>query len=98
MPAPKKLLVASPLDAPILSEHEVYAIRALNKGEANAEQQKMAFDALIEKFTRYGSISFDPTSTRNSDLNEGRRLVGAFLIKTVKSPIESLVNKPKGNK
>lgn len=98
MAAPKKLLVASPLDAPSLTEHEIYALRALNKGEATKDQQKMAFDVLIEKFARYGAISFDPASTRNSDLNEGRRLVGAFLIKTVTAPIESLVNKPKGNK
>lgn len=59
-----------------------YAIKALAAGTANDQQQMMALDWIIH-LTGYYDLSFRPDSTRLSDFAEGKRYIGAQLVKEV---------------
>lgn len=76
----------------------VYALQALHKGEASPEQQKKALDLIITELSAYYGLSYNPNSPRDTDFAEGKRFVGAQIVKLVKlSPavIEASKRKPK---
>jgi len=76
----------------------VYALQALQKGEANPEQQKQALDLIITQLSAYYELSYNPTNPRDTDFAEGKRFVGAQVVKLLKlSPavIEASKRKPK---
>lgn len=60
----------------------VYALKALREGTATPEQQKMAIDGLMS-ITAYYDLSYRPNSERDTAFAEGKRFVGAQVVKMV---------------
>lgn len=63
--------------------HEVAAVQALGRGEADADQQKLALDFVILKLANTYGDTFDPDS-RVSAFNDGKRKVGQELVMSLK--------------
>jgi len=64
-----------------VSEHA--ALRALQAGNATAEQQQLALKWIVEKAAAYYELSYRPgdeRGRRETDWLEGRRFVGAQII------------------
>lgn len=62
---------------------DVAAIQALQRGEADPEQQKRALDfAIVTLADTYGDTFLD--SARESDFAQGKRKVGLLLVMAVK--------------
>ena len=59
----------------------VNAVQALLNGQANEGQQKTAMKWIIEEVSRYYDLSFHPESPRLTDFAEGKRYVGAQIVK-----------------
>lgn len=62
----------------------IYAIQALAKGEADAEQQKRALDFIIDHIGWRERLSYFPDNPRDTDFGEGRRFVSEQLVKILK--------------
>lgn len=75
----------------------VYALRDLQEGKATPDQQKLALDTIINGLSGYYDISYRPNSARDTDFAEGKRFVGAQIVKLLNlssSVIESAKKKP----
>lgn len=70
------------------------AINAVGQGTATPEQQIMAFDAIINGICRYYDLSYRPDSERDTAFAEGKRFVGATLVKITKIDVNA-INKAK---
>lgn len=63
------------------------ALQALERGEADPDQQRRALDWIITKACRTYDMTFFPgglEGQRNSDLAQGRRFVGLQIVKLLK--------------
>lgn len=63
------------------------------QGEATAEQQKRAIEAIIGRIACADELSFradDHGGTRETDFSEGKRYVGLQLRKLLSTPLEIL--------
>ncbi len=66
---------------------DIAAIKALSEGRATIQQQKRAFAWIVEKASNYYDLSYrpgGPEGVRDTDFAEGRRFVGAQLVKLTK--------------
>jgi hypothetical protein len=78
--------------------HAVYALQALQKGEANKDQQQIALDFFINKMCATYDMTYIPDSERDSNFAEGKRWVGNQLIKLLKltgQQIQDVLDKQK---
>lgn len=66
------------------SAEDESAIKAWARGEATESQQQRAFKFVVEVASNYYDLSFKPDSPRGSDFCEGRRYVGAQLVRLAK--------------
>jgi hypothetical protein len=66
----------------LVTDEEHYAIKAVAAGTAIAGQQKLALKTIVEKFCGYYELSIrgGPEGRRETDMNEGRRFVGAHIV------------------
>ena len=67
----------------------VYAIKALQAGEATAEQQALAFNWLIVDVCKKDDMSFrpgGPEAARDTDFAEGKRFVAIQVLKAYNMP------------
>jgi hypothetical protein len=62
----------------------VYALKALQAGEATKDQQQIALDFLIKHLCGTYDMSYIPDSPRDTDFAEGKRWVGNQMIKLIK--------------
>lgn len=90
-PAPKQKLVSEqaewPWKLPIFSDAEIFALQALERGTANAEQQKRAIACIELKICAAQRMSFYPGAEdgrRASDFAEGKRWVGGQIRRLLK--------------
>jgi hypothetical protein len=60
----------------------VYALKAMSEGKASDEQQKMILRELMN-LTGYYDLSYRPESDRDTAFAEGKRFVGAQVVKMV---------------
>lgn len=60
------------------------AMQALERGEANAEQQKRALGWIINKASLTYESTYSPISDRDSSFAQGRRFVGLQIVKLLK--------------
>lgn len=69
----------------------IRSIRALSAGNANDAQQQRALKWIIEVASGYYDLSFRPgqDGARATDFAEGRRFVGAQIVKLTKIPPQS---------
>ncbi len=65
-------------------ETDVAAIQALLRGDASAYQQKRGLDWIINHASNYYDLSYRGDKTHDSAFLEGRRFVGAQIIKLTK--------------
>jgi len=65
---------------------DIIAIQALSQGIANEGQQKRAFDWIVNSVSQYYDLSFYPGDggRRDTDFAEGKRFVGAQIVKMLK--------------
>ena len=70
------------LPAPYIKA-DIVALQALERGEAEPDQQKRVLKWMIERLCRTYDPSFIPHSDRESDFAEGRRYVGLQLVKLI---------------
>lgn len=62
----------------------VYALKALQTGDATKDQQQIALDFLIKNLCGTYEMTYMPDSQRDSDFAEGKRWVGNQMIKLLK--------------
>ncbi|HBV7338339.1 TPA: hypothetical protein MD501_000739 [Klebsiella variicola] len=63
----------------------VYALKAMSEGKASEAQQKMILRELLN-LTGYYDLSYRPDSDRDTAFAEGKRFVGAQVVKMVNLP------------
>ena len=68
---------------------DVTAIQALNRGEANADQQKRAMKWIIELASRLYEFNYYP-SERDTSFALGRVFVGQQIVKMLKLNVSNL--------
>lgn len=68
------------------------ALQALQRGEANADQQKRALDWIIEVGASTYQPTFHPGEPDASAFAEGRRFVGMQIVKLLKINTNVLLN------
>ncbi len=59
----------------------VYALKALNVGEATPDQQKLALDFIVYVVSKRNEIPYYPDSDRDSAFATGRLFVGEQILK-----------------
>lgn len=64
-----------------LSKQEIYAIRSLESGTANAGTQRVALQAILKKICRTYDLHFIPESPTQTNFLEGRGFVGQQILK-----------------
>lgn len=77
----------------LLNRADVAAIKACALGEANADQQRRAIEAIIGRVACADELSFradDHGGTRESDFSEGKRYVGLQLRKLIATSLDIL--------
>lgn len=65
------------------------AIKALDRGEATPEQQRHALDTIINEICCYYDLSYRD-SDRDTAFAEGRRFVGAQLVKLTRLNVNAI--------
>lgn len=80
---------------PMMSERDVISIKALNRGDADKDLQKHAIEFIIMKLCDVGGFPYYEDSERNSNVSQGKRLIGIQLASIIKQPLESLAIKKK---
>lgn len=60
----------------------VYAMKAMSKGEATESQQKLILAEMMA-LTGYYDLSYRPDSERDTAFAEGKRFIGAQLVKLI---------------
>lgn len=71
---------------------DIAAIQALMNGTANADQQRRALKWIVESAAGYYDLSYRPGEggRRDTDFAEGKRFVGAQIVKLSKLSIAKL--------
>ena len=92
---PAKPLKRPPANEPAtLVKAVVSAIQALERGEANMHQQKMALEFIINEMSGpYNPDIFDPSNPRLTDFGLGRAFVGQQIIGALKVNLAYFVQK-----
>ena len=80
MSKPDKLSPCMPVSCEVA---EVYAIKALAAGTANADQQKRALDWIIKQAAHAYDLSYRFDSDRETAFAEGSRWVGLQIVKWI---------------
>jgi hypothetical protein len=75
--------VGEPHEPPLYDNSVIAAIRALSSGAASEAQQKTAWDWIVYQASGYFDLSYRPgeDGRRATDFMEGRRFVGAQMLK-----------------
>ena len=75
-----KTLKPQDIVLPIFKKPEAYAIQALDRGDATAEQQKLALNWIVKKACGWDDVSDDMGNERLSAVFEGRRLAAKYIL------------------
>lgn len=63
---------------------DVMALKSLRAGNANEDQQKRAFDYIVNEICGVQYLAFDHESARNTDFMLGRQFVAHTILKFVR--------------
>jgi len=69
----------------LLDYDEMMSLQALEKGDANADMQKKALKAIVEKLCKTYEDTYDPKSERESNRMQGQRFVGLVIIEALRA-------------
>jgi hypothetical protein len=78
------LLTPQSLRVDALDKHEMYALRALAEGNADAHQQVLALSVVLKKFCRTYDLAFVPGKADESAFLAGRQFPGQQIMKYLK--------------
>jgi hypothetical protein len=87
-----------PWNPPQCEKADIAAIKALAAGSASSEQQVRAIKWIVEEVCMYYNLSFSPggeDGRRDTDFAEGRRFVGAEIVKMTKLDLTKLKSNSK---
>lgn len=76
-----------------VTAQDIYALRALMRGEATESQQKQAINWIQKEACGYYNMSFHPKNERLTDFNEGRRFVANIIFQTMAEDPEIIERK-----
>lgn len=86
--------MAKPKHAPWLPPKyelaDVSALQALERGEANADQQQRALKWIIESCCRTYDMTYQPESERDTVFAEGKRFVGLMIVEKLRLHVGTL--------
>ncbi len=74
-----------------VTEQEIHALRALERGEASSNQQQLALRVLLVKLSGVYDQGFVPGAPDQTQFREGRSFVGQQALKLIRSPIDVLL-------
>jgi hypothetical protein len=80
---PVKLPTVEPWKPTEWEPADAAAIQALVRGDASPEQQRRAIDYIINDIARTYDMSYRPNSERDTTFAEGKRYVGAQIVKAI---------------
>ena len=83
-------MIKSVVAPPVWEDADVYALKALQAGTANGDQQKRALDWIITKAAGAYDLSFRSGDQHDTSFAEGRRSVGLQVIKLVNLDISAV--------
>lgn len=75
------------LFCPELTRREHIAIKAISKGEADADQQALALSTIVNKLCATHDLSYVPGDASAGAFMSGRQYVGYKIIKFTKLPV-----------
>lgn len=87
----------APHEPPIYDNTIIAAIRAVQSGTANEGQQKLAWNWIVYMAAGYHDLSYRPggeDGRRASDFMEGRRFVGAQMLKLLQPALTPAAPEP----
>jgi hypothetical protein len=87
-----------PWNPPRCEKADISAVKALASGTASPEQQVRAIKWIVEEACMYYNLSFSPggeDGRRDTDFAEGRRFVGAEIVKMTKLDLTKLKSNSK---
>ena len=76
------------LDVPQLTKQEHVAIKTLAKGEASPDQQLLALEVIVKKFSRAFDLGYVPGSFDQSAFLSGRGFVGQQITKYINTTVK----------
>lgn len=80
----------APYMPPKYDDPDIFAIQALVKGEANADQQKRALSWIINECCKTYDMSYRPDNQTDTVFAEGKRYVGNEIIRMTKMKVGTL--------
>ena len=69
---------------------DLYSFQALQKGEANSDQQKHVLSYIINTICGTYDLSYRPTSDRDTAFAEGKRFAGLQIVKMLNMDIAAI--------
>lgn len=69
---------------------DIAAVKAINRGDADPDQQKRAFDWIIKQLCAVQATTFQPDNPHATAFAEGRRYVGLKLALAVQLSLRDL--------
>ena len=87
-------------EAPLLTDHEVYALKALAAGKASEGQQRLSITAIVVKFAGAYDLSYrsGPNGDRDTVFAEGKRFVGQRILEATTRPMKQQGAIPDGTR
>jgi hypothetical protein len=76
-----------PWAPPPIELRDIAALKALQRGDATADQQQHALRYIVEKVCGTYEMTFNPESARATDFAEGKRRVGTALVSILAADI-----------
>jgi len=73
-----------------LEEIELYALKAVAKGDADEFQQRLAIEVIVNKFSRTHDLTYVEGSFDGTAFLGGRSFVGQLILKCINVPIGKL--------
>lgn len=78
-----------------LTEEEIYTIKLLQKGEADTDQQKIAFDLICKRICRLGFNPHTDGDPYTTSYNSGIQKVGQIVAYIAATPFDELMKEEK---
>lgn len=87
----------APIPLPKVTDEEIYALQALERGEANPEQQKFALKWIVEKACDLYGFCDQPDNDRLCAIHDGRRFAGSQIVKAISLNMEVFKSTQRSN-
>lgn len=83
------------LAVPKWEDYHISAIQALSRGDANAEQQKLALQYIVNNICLTYDMPYRPDNQRDTDFLLGRMYAGQQIVKLLRVNLNKIKEKTK---